>query len=160
MRSAPLLGSCGLPILSERYRFARSLAGLEHAAHLARNAVYQLERRVGCGVDRLDGGRKRTGDIVDILKDLIDAHDLEIRSVDRERNALDERIDLGHDGFKRFGYLFDVGERGLDLALHVIDGFTCFPDRHNEFDDKPHEGGTHQDVYDRKRDLYYFSEIH
>ena len=59
-------------------------------------------------------------DLVYIFHDLIDTHDLQIRTIDRERDAIHERIDAPDDGLSLLDEISSIIEHGVDLFIHGV----------------------------------------
>ena len=124
--------------------------------------IDQLDRRASHGVDRIKRLGNGIGDVRDVLKDLIDAHHLEVHRVNRKRHALHQRVHLadggldlvgdlahvGHDGLELGGDALDVGKRGLHLLLDGVDGPARLAQRHDHFDQHPHKRNADHHVHD------------
>ena len=111
-------------------------------------------------LDRAHRIRGGVGDVADILQDLIEAHNLEIRRIHGQGHAIDERIDLVHSGLERFRDALHAFKRRVELLLHFVDRGARFAHGDDKLDHEPHQSHAEHHVHDRQNHAHNFAEIH
>ena len=188
-RAAGLRGGAGVGSGSQAHGLIGGVARLELAAQLARERVHQIDRSARHGIDGTGGLRDGIGDLGHIFQNLVDAHEFQIRRVNRERQTLHQRIDAAHGGLGLLGDLVHAGKQRVDLIGHqgihmgdegvdlggdllhvlqrggellmgVVDGRARRADGERQFHDEPYEHRADEHVDDGQRDVHDPCEIH
>ena len=154
---------CGLGLrlrLAKSDRFIAGMLGLELLANLGGDVVHDFHGSVRGCLDRAHRIRGGVGDVADILQDLVEAHDLEIRRIHGQGHAIDEWIDLVYSGLERFRDALHAFKRRVELLLHFVDRGARFAHGDDKLDHEPHQSHAEHHVHDRQNHAHNFAEIH